>query len=90
MTFTEKRNTAVVSVGNREMGGAKPVLVQSMTNTPTEDPQATADQIIELADAGSEIVRITVNTREAAKAVPTIVSLLEKRGYDTPIVGDFH
>jgi (E)-4-hydroxy-3-methylbut-2-enyl-diphosphate synthase len=90
MTFTEKRNTAVVKVGNKELGGASPVLVQSMTNTPTEDPQATANQVIELADAGSEIVRITVNTKEAAKAVPKIVSLLEKRGYDTPLVGDFH
>jgi len=90
MAFCTKKNTAVVKIGDKELGGACPVLVQSMTNTPTEDPQATANQVIELADAGSEIVRITVNTKEAAKAVPTIVSLLEKKGYNTPLVGDFH
>jgi (E)-4-hydroxy-3-methylbut-2-enyl-diphosphate synthase len=61
-----------------------------MTNTPTEDPQATAQQVQELYEAGSEVVRITVNTREAAKAVPEIVSRLEKRGIDVPLVGDFH
>jgi len=61
-----------------------------MTNTPTEDATATADQVKELYDAGSEIVRITVNTREAAKQVPAIVSRLEKLGVDVPLVGDFH
>ena len=66
------------------------MLVQSMTNTPTEDFEATAQQVKELAEAGSEIVRITVNTREAAIAVPKIVSALEKQSLDIPIVGDFH
>lgn len=86
----EKRKTIKVQVGNQFIGGDAPVLVQSMTNTPTEDPVATADQIKELYDAGSEIVRITVNTREAAHQVPAIVSRLEKLGVDVPLVGDFH
>jgi len=72
------------------MGGEHPVLVQSMTNTSTEDVASTAKQVKELWEAGSEIVRITVNTREAAAAVPGIVSNLEKQGVDCPIVGDFH
>jgi len=72
------------------IGGGAPILVQSMTNTPTQDVLATARQIEELALAGSEIVRITVNTPEAAKAVPQIVGELEKRSINTPLVGDFH
>lgn len=86
----EKRNTIKVQVGNQFIGGDAPVLVQSMTNTPTEDPDATAEQIKELYEAGSEIVRITVNTREAAKQVPAIISKLEKMSVDVPLVGDFH
>lgn len=66
------------------------MLVQSMTNTSTEDPAATAEQVYELWQAGSEIVRITVNTREAARSVPQIVADLEKRGANVPLVGDFH
>lgn len=72
------------------MGGQEPVLVQSMTNTDTEDAESTAGQVQELWQAGSEIVRITVNTRQAAAAVPEIVSILEKQGVDCPLVGDFH
>jgi len=79
-----------VKVGDKLVGGSAPVLVQSMTNTPTEDPVATAQQIKELYEAGSEIVRITVNTREAAQAVPRIVSELEKMAAFVPLVGDFH
>jgi (E)-4-hydroxy-3-methylbut-2-enyl-diphosphate synthase len=90
MAFTVKRSTTVVHIGNTAMGGRHPVLVQSMTNTPTEDAEATARQVIELAEAGSEIVRITVNTREAAQSVPKIVSILEAKGIDIPLVGDFH
>lgn len=86
----KRRTTPSVQVGDKYIGSAHPVLVQSMTNTPTEDPLATAEQIIELANAGSEIVRITVNTREAAQALPAIVSHLEKAGISVPIVGDFH
>jgi (E)-4-hydroxy-3-methylbut-2-enyl-diphosphate synthase len=84
------RKSIPVQIGNKKIGGGNPVLVQSMTNTPTEDPAATAKQIIELYEAGSEIVRITVNTKEAARVVPTIVSELEKSGHDIPLVGDFH
>lgn len=86
----KRRITPSVQVGDKFIGSAHPVLVQSMTNTPTEDPLATAEQIIELANAGSEIVRITVNTREAAQALPAIVSHMEKAGVSVPIVGDFH
>lgn len=85
-----RRTTKAVQVGNKWIGGDNPILVQSMTNTSTEDPQSTAQQVKELWEAGSEIVRITVNTREAAAAVPRIVSLMEKEGVDCPLVGDFH
>lgn len=71
-------------------GSDHPIVVQSMTNTPTRDMEATLAQIIELADAGSEIVRITINDDAAALAVPEIVSKLREKGYATPIVGDFH
>lgn len=86
----ERRKSATVRVGDHFIGGEHPILVQSMTNTSTEDPASTAEQIRELHEAGSEIVRITVNTREAAAAVPAIVSLLEKHGVTCPLVGDFH
>lgn len=86
----KRRITPSVQVGDKYIGSAHPVLVQSMTNTPTEDPKATAEQIIELANAGSEIVRITVNTREAAQALPAIISHMEKAGVSVPLVGDFH
>lgn len=90
MSLKERRKTHSVQVGNKMIGSAWPVLVQSMTNTPTEDPQSTAEQVKELWQAGSEIVRITVNTPEAAKCVPEIVRLLERAGVDCPLVGDFH
>ncbi|MBS1956748.1 MAG: flavodoxin-dependent (E)-4-hydroxy-3-methylbut-2-enyl-diphosphate synthase [Cyanobacteria bacterium SZAS-4] len=88
--MVKRRESIPVRVGNTIIGGNSPVLVQSMTNTPTEDYMATANQIKDLAQAGSEIVRITVNTRDAAIAVPKIVAELEKQGLNTPIVGDFH
>ena len=72
------------------IGGGAPVRVQSMTNTDTEDAVGTAIQVRELANAGSEIVRITVNTTEAAQAVPYIREQLDKMGVDVPLVGDFH
>ena len=72
------------------IGGGAPVRVQSMTNTDTEDAVGTAIQVRELAQAGSEIVRITVNTTEAAQAVPYIREQLDKMGVDVPLVGDFH
>ena len=79
-----------VDVGGVRIGGDAPVIVQSMTNTDTADVQSTCDQISLLAEAGSQLVRITVNNHEAAQAVPEIVSRLRAAGNETPIVGDFH
>jgi len=79
-----------VMVGNIAIGGVAPIVVQSMTNTDTVDAQGTARQIFELARAGSELVRITVNTPEAAAQVVRIRELLDGMGCDVPLVGDFH
>jgi (E)-4-hydroxy-3-methylbut-2-enyl-diphosphate synthase len=85
-----RRETHAVKVGACVIGGCAPVVIQSMTNTDTEDDFATAMQVAQLARAGSEIVRITVNTREAARAVPKIRERLATMGQDVPLVGDFH
>ena len=82
--------TQAVRIGNVDVGGDAPIVIQSMTNTDTEDDFATAMQVAQLARAGSEIVRITVNTREAARAVPKIRERLATMGLDVPLVGDFH
>ncbi|MEW6563687.1 MAG: flavodoxin-dependent (E)-4-hydroxy-3-methylbut-2-enyl-diphosphate synthase [Pseudomonadota bacterium] len=79
-----------VMVGGIAIGGGTPVVVQSMTNTDTADAQGTAQQVFELAQAGSELVRITVNTSEAAAQVPRIRELLDNMGCKVPLVGDFH
>lgn len=85
------RKTYEVKIGSVRMGGDNPVIVQAMTNTDTADIAKTTAQIIELADAGSEIIRLTVNNHEAAEAIPKIYDNLVKFGYEqTPIVGDFH
>ena len=84
-----RRNAVPVSVGGVVIGGG-PVVVQSMTNTDTADVQGTAQQVFDLAQAGSEVVRITVDRDEAAKAVPHIRDALDKMGCDVPLVGDFH
>jgi (E)-4-hydroxy-3-methylbut-2-enyl-diphosphate synthase len=90
-TFTPERRRAVpVRVGAIDIGGDAPIAVQSMTNTDTADVAATADQVIALARAGSELVRVTVDRDEAAAAVPHIRDRLEKAGVFVPIVGDFH
>ena len=83
---------SVVRYGDREVrvGGGAPVVVQSMTNTDTADAIGTAIQVKELARAGSEVVRITVDTEDAAAAVPSIREQLDKMGIDVPLVGDFH
>jgi (E)-4-hydroxy-3-methylbut-2-enyl-diphosphate synthase len=86
----QRHQTHAVRVGGVTIGGGAPVVVQSMTNTDTADVEATVHQVLELAAAGSEIVRITVNTREAAQAVPQIRDRLMVRGCDVPLVGDFH
>ncbi len=90
MNKVTRRASTCVRVGDRLIGGAAPVLVQSMTNTPTEDVHSTASQIKELWESGAEAVRITVNTRQAAEAVPEIVSGLDESGVRVPLIGDFH
>ena len=90
MQTTPRRKTPTVRIGSVKMGSDHPVVVQSMTNTPTADIPLTVSQISELARAGSELVRITVNDFEAAKAVPEIIKRLNDQGIDIPIIGDFH
>src|SRR5712675_52185 len=90
MTNIPRHKTRQVRVGHALIGGGAPVLVQSMTNTDTADGGRTADQVFELARAGSEIVRVTVNTAEAAAQVPRIRERLDAKGCDVPLVGDFH
>lgn len=85
-----RRNSIQVNVGGVAVGGGTPVVVQSMTNTDTADIEDTAKQIIELHDAGSELVRITVNNKEAAQAVPYIMDYLDKKNVEVPVIGDFH
>jgi (E)-4-hydroxy-3-methylbut-2-enyl-diphosphate synthase len=85
-----RRSTVTVNVGGVAVGSGHPIVVQSMTNTDTADPLSTADQIEALADAGSELVRITVNTDEAAAQVAEIAAILAKRDVRVPIIGDFH
>lgn len=90
MAAAARRKTVVVDVGGVPIGGGHPVVVQSMTNTDTAEVASTVSQITELARAGSELVRVTVNTDEAAAAVPEIVDSLRTSGVQAPIVGDFH
>jgi (E)-4-hydroxy-3-methylbut-2-enyl-diphosphate synthase len=85
-----RRRSVGVDVGGVLVGGNAPVVVQSMTNTNTEDVRDTFGQIAALADAGSELVRVTVNTDRAAHAVPEIVKMIEDRGVRAPVIGDFH
>ncbi len=89
-TPIKRRPTRAVRIGNIFVGGSAPVVVQSMTNTDTADIVKTAIQCAELAQAGSELVRITVNTPEAAAAVPGICDHLERMGVEVPLIGDFH
>ena len=90
MPITTLHRTIGVRVGDIQIGGGAPVAVQSMTITDTADAEATATQCVELADAGSELVRITVNTPAAAEAVPEIKRRMRDRGCQTPLIGDFH
>jgi len=85
-----RRQSIQVVVGGVAIGGRKPIVVQSMTNTDTADAEATAQQVAALAAAGSELVRITVNSRDAARQVPFIRERLEVLGCHVPLVGDFH
>ncbi len=86
----KRRTAAVCTVGNVRIGGDHPVVVQSMTNTDTADTASTVNQAMELAKAGSELVRVTVNHDKAAQAVPAIAKTLSDFGLDVPLVGDFH
>lgn len=85
-----KRNSVAVKVGSVVIGGNASIVVQSMTNTDTADAEGTASQIQQLAAAGSELVRVTVNTEEAASQVAPIKEKLQAMGCDVPIIGDFH
>ena len=90
MTMIQRRKSVAVNVGGVLVGGDHPIVVQSMTNTDTANADSTAQQIIELARAGSELVRITVNTKESAAQVAEIVDRVRDAGHNTPIIGDFH
>src|SRR5437867_383711 len=90
MSNIERRTSVAVNVGGVRVGGCQAIVVQSMTNTDTANAEATAKQVIELARAGSELVRITVNTKEAAARVAEIVARVRDAGLNTPIIGDFH
>lgn len=86
----QQRKTLCVHVNGVKIGGGFPVVIQSMTDTPTADVQATVAQITDLVRAGSELVRITVNDDAAAQAVPGICRILHERGITVPLIGDFH
>ncbi|MDQ6682026.1 MAG: flavodoxin-dependent (E)-4-hydroxy-3-methylbut-2-enyl-diphosphate synthase [Chloroflexota bacterium] len=90
MTLVQRRRTPTVLVGGVPIGSDHPIVVQSMTNTDTADPDATAIQVAQLAHAGSELVRITVNNDAAARAVPVIREKLDRLGVGVPLIGDFH
>src|SRR5678815_5109365 len=90
MTTVKLHRTVGVRVGNVQVGGGAPVVVQSMTMTDTADAAGTARQCIELAEAGSEMVRVTVNVPESAAAVPEIKRRMRDAGCEAPLIGDFH
>jgi (E)-4-hydroxy-3-methylbut-2-enyl-diphosphate synthase len=90
MAVRPRRKAVVVDVGGVKVGGGHPIVVQSMTNTDTADTASTVNQVMALARAGSELVRVTVNNEEAAAAVPKIVETLDKFGVAVPVIGDFH
>ncbi|MFQ5551667.1 MAG: flavodoxin-dependent (E)-4-hydroxy-3-methylbut-2-enyl-diphosphate synthase, partial [Gemmatimonadales bacterium] len=90
MSNVSRRSTVTATVGGVPLGSEHPVVVQSMTNTDTADVESTVAQISQLVAAGSELVRITVNNRPAARAVPEIIGQLRDTGITAPIIGDFH
>ena len=90
MSLQARRQTVTVNIGGVPVGSGHPIVVQSMTNTDTADPAGTAQQVVDLANAGSELVRITVNTDEAAAAVPEIAERVADAGVRVPLIGDFH
>src|SRR5512132_4296094 len=90
MPARQRHPTVGVRVGTVQVGGGAPIVVQSMTNTDTADARTTARQCIELAEAGSEMVRVTVNLPDAAAAVPEIKQRMLDAGVTAPLIGDFH
>jgi (E)-4-hydroxy-3-methylbut-2-enyl-diphosphate synthase len=90
MPVAARRNTVTALIGGVPVGSGHPIVVQSMTNTDTADVAATAQQVAQLAEAGSELVRVTVNNEEAAAAVPAIVEALDRLNIGVPLIGDFH
>jgi (E)-4-hydroxy-3-methylbut-2-enyl-diphosphate synthase len=90
MACIKRKKTVEVRIGEIGIGADNPIRVQAMTNTDTADLEATAKQVAALAKAGSELVRVTVNTKEAAQVVPAMVKRVRDMGYSVPIIGDFH
>ena len=90
MAFEDRRRTVTVHVEGVAVGSSAPIVVQSMTNTDTADAASTAQQVVALAHAGSQLVRVTVNNEDAAAAVPEILKRVRDGGVDVPIIGDFH
>jgi (E)-4-hydroxy-3-methylbut-2-enyl-diphosphate synthase len=90
MQIIKRRRTETVKIGSVLLGSGHPVVIQSMTDTPTADVAATFQQTIGLIEAGSEMVRWTVNDDAAARAVPEMIKMISDQGYTTPIIGDFH
>ncbi len=90
MPVQQRRVSVPVRIGNVMVGGSAPIVVQSMTNTDTADVVSTVNQVMALAQAGSELVRVTVNTEAAAQAVPKIIETIDKFGVRVPVIGDFH
>src|SRR3979490_3380700 len=90
MAAKPRRATPTVDIAGVKVGGNQPIVVQPMTTTDTEDVASTVNQVMALANAGSELVRVTVNTEKAAAAVPRIVDCLRNFGVRVPIIGDFH
>src|SRR5438874_13668387 len=90
MADIQRRHSVAVNIAGVWVGGSHPIVVQSMTNTDTADVMSTVNQVMALAQAGSELVRVTVNTEAAAQAVPKMVDTLDKFGIRVPVIGDFH
>src|ERR1051326_5413327 len=90
MANLHRRKTVTCTIGNVRVGSDAPIVVQSMTNTDTADIASTVQQVAALARAGSELVRVTVNTEEAAACVAPIVDELNRQGINVPVIGDFH
>ena len=90
MVFKDRRKTVTCLVGDVAVGHGHAIVVQSMTNTDTADPISTAEQVVALAKAGSQLVRVTVNTDEAARAIPEILQRIADTGVSVPLIGDFH